>query len=104
MGRHMRADFGRQLTAPGAERGGRSSVGHRVLSLTRCAWSRYWARRAANATVAVLHSLDDRALKDIGLDRSEIESVVYGEPQGRKSRDCAAANPAPLRERRIQVC
>ncbi|HEY1243883.1 MAG TPA: DUF1127 domain-containing protein [Hyphomicrobiaceae bacterium] len=52
-------------------------MGNKVLDLTRRAWSRYWTRRAAQATVAMLHALDDRALKDIGLDRSEIESVVH---------------------------
>jgi uncharacterized protein YjiS (DUF1127 family) len=40
------------------------------------AWRNYWRRRAARATLVILHSLDDRTLKDIGMDRSEIESVV----------------------------
>src|SRR5262245_30175221 len=53
------------------------SIGRKAANLARHVWARYWTRRAAHATVAVLHSLDDRALKDIGLDRSEIESVVY---------------------------
>lgn len=34
--------------------------------------------RADRQAIARLHSLDDGALKDIGLRRSEIESVVHG--------------------------
>jgi uncharacterized protein YjiS (DUF1127 family) len=41
-------------------------------------WHRYWQGRAKRATVALLHSLDDRTLRDIGLSRCEITSVVYG--------------------------
>ena len=41
-------------------------------------WEAYWTRRAKLATVALLRGLDDRVLHDIGIDRSEIESVVYG--------------------------
>lgn len=63
----------------------RASVGRRALALTRRAWTRYWTRRAARATAGILSALDDRALKDIGLDRSEIDSVVYGEC-GRRER------------------
>ena len=59
---------------------GRESVrlGRKVADMTRHAWTRYWTRRAERAAIAVLHSLDDRGLKDIGLDRSEIESLVHG--------------------------
>jgi len=35
----------------------------------------YFIRRAA---IASLHELDDRALRDIGLARSQIEAAVYG--------------------------
>jgi uncharacterized protein YjiS (DUF1127 family) len=52
------------------------SFGHKLIAATRRVWARYWMRRAARATAGILHTLDDRALKDIGLDRSEIESVA----------------------------
>ena len=35
---------------------------------------RYFVCRAA---IATLHALDDRALRDIGLERSEIEAAVH---------------------------
>ncbi len=41
-------------------------------------WTRYWQRRTRIATVALLRALDDRTLKDLGLHRSEIGSLVYG--------------------------
>ena len=36
---------------------------------------RHFARRAA---IATLHELDDRALRDIGLARCQIEAAVHG--------------------------
>jgi uncharacterized protein YjiS (DUF1127 family) len=51
-----------------------------TLRLTRAlqgAWSAYWTRKTERATVMILRSLDDRTLKDIGMDRSEIESVAH---------------------------
>jgi uncharacterized protein YjiS (DUF1127 family) len=77
---------------------GRASVGRRVADMAQHAWSRYWTRRAEHATVGLLHALDDRALKDIGLDRSEIESVVYNASRGERRIYWArmpAAQPAP---------
>jgi len=41
-------------------------------------WRGYLDRRARRATVRILHSLDSRTLKDIGIDPGEIHSVVYG--------------------------
>lgn len=41
-------------------------------------WYAYWDRRARQATVRILHSLDADTLRDIGVNPSEIESFVYG--------------------------
>ena len=59
------------------------SVLRRVLDAVKRAWVGYWTHRARRATVFALHALDDRTLKDIGMDRSEIESVVYAQPRDR---------------------
>jgi uncharacterized protein YjiS (DUF1127 family) len=44
------------------------------------AWRCYWDYQARRATMMLLHSLDDRTLSDIGFQRSEIHSVVFGSP------------------------
>ena len=62
------------------------SLGHKVIAATRRVWATYWTHRAARATAGILHTLNDRALKDIGLDRSEIESVAFCKCQTRGSR------------------
>jgi uncharacterized protein YjiS (DUF1127 family) len=49
-------------------------------------WDAYWRRRARQTAIVMLHSLDDHCLHDIGLDRSEIESVVYGKRGDRRLR------------------
>jgi uncharacterized protein YjiS (DUF1127 family) len=55
----------------------------RLPEVVRSAWAGYWVRRAERATIFALHALDDRTLKDIGMDRSEIESVVYARARDR---------------------
>lgn len=35
-------------------------------------------RRNMNRTIAELHSLDDNCLRDIGIDRTQIETVARG--------------------------
>lgn len=59
----------RGLHSEGAARG----PGHAL----RRWWDAYWTRRAQRASVHLLGSLDDRTLQDIGVNRSEIESIVY---------------------------
>src|SRR5262245_37215633 len=49
---------------------GRGSVVGKLADMAQHTWSRYWARRGERAAIALLQTLDDRALKDIGLDRS----------------------------------
>jgi uncharacterized protein YjiS (DUF1127 family) len=48
---------------------------------------REWRKR--KAAIAELHGMDDRQLRDIGIGRSEIESVVYwaGRDPSRSRRD-----------------
>ena len=54
----------------------------RLSDVLKKRWENYRTWRAKRATVFALHALDDHALKDMGFDRSEIESVVYGTPCG----------------------
>lgn len=74
------------------------TLAHRLSSAVKGAWSAYWTWKAERATVHILSSLDDRALKDIGMDRSEIESVVYNRP-----RDCHADSNGHA-DRRVTMC
>jgi uncharacterized protein YjiS (DUF1127 family) len=48
----------------------------KVAAVARRAWQAYWDWRARQATIEILRALDSRTLRDIGLSRSEIESVV----------------------------
>ena len=52
--------------------------------IARRAWQAYWDWRARQATVEILRALDNRTLHDIGLSRSEIESVVRDARNGRR--------------------
>ena len=55
----------------------------RLVGLGAWAWTAWRRRRAQHKTVHILSSLDGRTLKDIGVDPSEIESMVYGNPSER---------------------
>jgi uncharacterized protein YjiS (DUF1127 family) len=45
----------------------------RFAEIGKGLWRAYWRRRSERATIAVLHALGDNVLRDIGIDRSEIE-------------------------------
>jgi uncharacterized protein YjiS (DUF1127 family) len=62
-------------------------------------WRAYALRRERNAAVRELRALDDRALKDIGINRSEIEWVVDGEDATRLRDATIAANRSRRRDR-----
>jgi hypothetical protein len=40
--------------------------------------------RPRRATVTILHGLDDRTLRDIGVSRAEISSLIYGKGGGQR--------------------
>lgn len=54
-----------------------------LAGIGRRAWAAWRHKRSQRMTVRILHGLDCRTLKDIGVTPSEIESVVYGDPRER---------------------
>jgi uncharacterized protein YjiS (DUF1127 family) len=71
-------------------RGGRAMG--RMLARSAGKWSSAYATwRERRMAVKELGGLDDRALKDIGLHRSEIELVVYGPDSSRVTEGKVAA-------------
>lgn len=79
-------------TRPGEEAGrsprSLTPIG-RTGALIRKAWRSYWDWRARRVTVLLLSSLDRRTLHDIGIEPSEIESLVYGCGDRRRRYDAA---------------
>jgi uncharacterized protein YjiS (DUF1127 family) len=61
-------------------------VAQRLGELGKGLWRAYRRRRAERATIATLNGLGDNVLHDIGIDRSEIESVVRTRSKGRLQR------------------
>ena len=49
-------------------------------------WNAYWDHQARRATAVMLYALSDRTLADIGVDRSEIESLVNSRTEDRRLR------------------
>lgn len=66
----------RQLTT--ADHDTRPTLGARLAAVGWKIWQSYWDWQARRATVEILRALDSRTLRDIGLSRGEIESVVFG--------------------------
>jgi uncharacterized protein YjiS (DUF1127 family) len=68
---------------------------------TRTGWTvtikrllhRYSEHRKKRRALAELTSVEPKTLKDIGIDRSELTSLVHGNPEGRRRR-CAQNNIA----------
>ena len=48
------------------------------------AWQAYWVWQQRRTTVRILSSLDERTLRDIGINPSEISSYAYGDPEQRR--------------------
>jgi uncharacterized protein YjiS (DUF1127 family) len=70
-----------------------------AVAATAAKWWRVYAlRRERNAAVRELRALDDRTLKDIGINRSEIEWVVDGHDDTRLKDATIAANRSRRRD------
>ena len=63
-----------------------AGTAHGTAQFVTGLWRAYWERRARKASVFLLRSLDNRTLDDIGLHRSEIESLVYDKSKDRRRR------------------
>jgi|RhiMethySRZTD1v2_1073278.scaffolds.fasta_scaffold05899_5 uncharacterized protein YjiS (DUF1127 family) len=68
----MRAQF---VAMPGRF----ATVAARATNIVIRTLYRLWDWHARRATVSILHGLDDRTLKDIGISRAEITPLVYGD-------------------------
>ena len=48
-----------------------------AISIARRLWKAHWGYQARCATASMLHSLDDRGLADIGLNRGQIDLALF---------------------------
>jgi uncharacterized protein YjiS (DUF1127 family) len=60
---------------------------------------RYLEHRRQRRALAQLQSVDPRILRDMGIDRTEVTSIVCGDPEGRRRR-CTENLAAPYEGRR----
>jgi uncharacterized protein YjiS (DUF1127 family) len=63
-----------------------ATLGVALKSRLRKAWRTYWEWQRRRTTVRILSALDERTLRDIGIDPSEITSYAYGDPDHRRRR------------------
>jgi uncharacterized protein YjiS (DUF1127 family) len=63
-----------------------SGLGVALQSRLRGAWQAYWEWQRRRTTVRILSALDERTLRDIGINPSEITSYAYGDPEHRRRR------------------
>ena len=54
-----------------------------MVSLLHRAWKSFEAYQQKRADYILLQTLSDRELRDIGIGRSQIKEVTYGEYEGR---------------------
>jgi len=73
-----------------------------IVHAVGAAWLRLLAWQSRRATRKILGSLDDRILHDIGLHRSEIESVLHDIDVALSRRRLRAIHPAAAAEHRSQ--
>src|SRR5918992_946015 len=73
-----------------------SWVAGRVTERFALWWRNRRTRNLQCDTIALMRALDDRTLKDIGIDRSEIESVVYDTSGERHRGMTNGREPIPL--------
>jgi uncharacterized protein YjiS (DUF1127 family) len=55
----------------------------RLAAVTRALWKRMQEERRVRSTLWTLHRLNDHTLRDIGLERDNIEPVVRSGSRGR---------------------
>jgi uncharacterized protein YjiS (DUF1127 family) len=89
LARTIPADNACTLACPtprGTANRSRTTLRTRAAAALRRGWRTYWERRARRATLLILHALDERTLRDIGISPSEIHSCVYSNSRDRRRR------------------
>ena len=85
------------LTLAPATRPATAAVMDRLPAVVRTWWHNHQEKRRLRETAHILQGLDDRILKDIGLNRSEIESMVATRGVDRRLRYLCGAAPGEAR-------
>ena len=76
----------RHLALAPATRPATAAVIDRLPAVVRRWWHNHQEKRRLRETAHILQGLDDRILRDIGLNRSEIESMVATQGAERRLR------------------